>query len=83
VFPFPSVLLLKVCEMDDTQRKWISRPDMAKRFGVTPRSVFTWEKNPPPGYPLPVDIRGYKYYPLDEVIAYERMLIASRVREIA
>jgi DNA-binding transcriptional MerR regulator len=56
---------------------------LAKRFGVTTRTVFTWEKNPPPGYPIPVDINGYKYYPEDEVLAYERMLIASRIRELA
>ena len=70
-------------ESSNTERKWLSRPVLAKRFGVTTRTVFTWEKNPPPGYPIPVDINGYKYYPEDEVLAYELMLIASRIRELA
>jgi hypothetical protein len=67
----------------NAERKWISRPGMAKRFGVTPRTVFTWEKNPPPGYPLPVDIHGYKYYCEEEIAAFERTLITSRIKETA
>ena len=54
------------------QKEFLSKPNLAKRWQKTPRTIDRWTKRPPAGFPAPVIIGGRKHWDLDVVEAYER-----------
>ena len=55
---------------------FITRPQLANRHNVTPRTVARRQEDDP-NYPKSRIIRGYHYFDLDEVEAYERALAGA------
>jgi hypothetical protein len=51
---------------------------VAERYGTTPRGIKRWERDPDLGFPLALNINGYNYFSLPELIAWER----SRATEV-
>jgi hypothetical protein len=50
--------------------------DVAARYGVTPRSIDRWRKDPELAFPQPIYIRDRKYWSLGELERWERERIA-------
>jgi hypothetical protein len=46
--------------------------DVAARYGVTPRSIDRWRKDPELAFPKPIYIRDRKYWSVKELVNWER-----------
>ena len=68
--------------MGEVVVRWFSTNNLADRFGVTPRTLMTWEQTRPNGFPLPVKVNRRNYWREEEIVAWEQSLIASR-QEVA
>ena len=65
-------------------KQFLTKPNLAKRWQKTPRTIDRWIDSPPAGFPLPTIIGGRKHWDLDLIEAYERGLAASpRQKEVA
>jgi hypothetical protein len=63
--------------MDDI--RWLSTNTLAERFDKTTRTLGTWERTRPNGFPLPARVNGRKFWREDEIVAWEKSLIASKL----
>jgi hypothetical protein len=54
-------------------------PDVVIRreFGVSPMSIFRWERDPSLDFPRPVIIRGRRYFFRDQIKLFKDRLIAA------
>ena len=55
-----------------TSRTYLPGPKTAHRYGVSDRTIVRWEQDPALGFPQPMHVNGRKFYPLDELEAWER-----------
>jgi hypothetical protein len=61
------------------QRRYLSRGEIAKRFGVSSRTVRRWEKNEKLDFPPVIMMSKRGYFDLDEIEAFERSLVRRSV----
>jgi MerR HTH family regulatory protein len=45
---------------------------VSERYGVNPRTVVRWEKDPGLGFPQPITINGRAYFSETELTAFDR-----------
>ena len=58
---------------NETSRTYLPGPKTARRYGVSDRTIVRWEQDPALCFPQPMHVNGRKFYPLDELEAWERM----------
>ncbi len=63
--------------------KYISRSDLAKRWGRCSRTIRRMELDPPAGFPMPVSLGGRWSFELAAVEAFERALAGTTAKEAA
>lgn len=57
-------------------QKYLPAHMTARRLGVTPMTIYRWERDPASGFPAPVYFGRYKFHIISELEAWE----ASRPR---
>lgn len=58
-------------------KQFLTKPNLARRWQKTPRTIDRWIENPPAGFPSPIIINGRKHWDLDLVEKYERACAAA------
>jgi predicted DNA-binding transcriptional regulator AlpA len=61
--------------------KLIPDPAVARRYGITLRTLYRWEKNPTLGFPPAARINGRKYRRVDDLAAWDRACVNPKVTE--
>jgi hypothetical protein len=56
----------------------IPNPAVARRYGVTLRTIHRWDNDPALGFPKPININGRLYRDSDELDAFDRQRAAAR-----
>jgi DNA-binding transcriptional MerR regulator len=51
-------------------------PEVARRYGVNPRTLFRWDDQPALNFPRPIRINNRKYRRLHELESWERERVA-------
>lgn len=62
--------------MDDT-KKFLTGPEVDRRYSRTYQSRWRWSKNPDLGFPKPLKINGRSLYKLSELEEWERRMAAA------
>jgi hypothetical protein len=55
---------------------YLPKPKVAERYRTTSRTVDRWRDDPELGFPAPLDINGFKYWSIPELIEWERLRAA-------
>jgi hypothetical protein len=58
-----------------SQTKLVTRSQVARRYACTSRTIQRWERNPPPGFPMPVAIKGRWYFDESLLDEHDRQLV--------
>jgi hypothetical protein len=51
---------------------YLPKPKVAERYRNTSRTIDRWRDDPDLGFPAPIDINGFKYWSLPELITWEQ-----------
>lgn len=62
---------------------YLTSAKVRARYGVSDMSLHRWEKDPTSRFPKPIRINGRRFWALDNLQAYERGLVVSKVTEAA
>lgn len=58
-------------------KQFLTKPNLARRWQKTSRTIDRWLENPAEGFPVPVIIGGRKHWDLDDIEAFERACAAT------
>ncbi len=58
-------------------KQFLTKPNLAKRWQKTSRTIDRWVESPPAGFPAPVILGGRKHWDLDLIEDYERSCAAA------
>ena len=64
--------------MSDETEKFLTGPEVDKRYGRSSQSRWRWGKDAELGFPKPIKIRGRCFYRLREIEEWERMIATAR-----
>lgn len=64
------------------QRRYLSRGQVAKRFGVTTRTVKRWEKRPELDFPIVTMINGRGYHDEEKIEGFERRVVKATAKAL-
>jgi predicted DNA-binding transcriptional regulator AlpA len=71
---------MKHTDIDD---RLIPDPLVAKRYGVSPMTIWRWDHDPELNFPKPHRIKKRKYRRQSELVEWERRCAPRRVEELA
>jgi len=63
--------------MEDETR-FVPAPEVCARYGISQMSLWRWLNDPELGFPRPIQIRRRNFWPLAELVAWERATAAKR-----
>jgi predicted DNA-binding transcriptional regulator AlpA len=66
--------------MSTETERYLTGPDVDKRYGRSSQSRWRWSKDPELGFPKPLKIKGRNLYKLAELEAWEVRLAAASGR---
>jgi DNA-binding transcriptional MerR regulator len=58
-------------QREQQRRRWMGRGEVAKRFGVSVRTIIRWEADATLGFPRPNEVRGRKYFEEADIDAFQ------------
>ena len=64
------------------KQKFITRSELAARWGKCSRTVRRMELAPPPGFPVSIEIGGRYHFDIDAIEAFERALVNRGARQM-
>jgi excisionase family DNA binding protein len=64
--------------MSKTEAEWLGGAQTAGYLGVTPMTIWRWERDPKLQFPAPTVIRGRKYRRRDDIDAWMRRMASGR-----
>ena len=56
----------------DEGEAWIAAPNLCKRLGIHPMSLWRWLRDPRLNFPQPIMVRKRRYFKMREVICGNR-----------
>jgi hypothetical protein len=66
--------------MSDEIKKYLTGPQVDRRYNVTSQSRWRWSKDPTLNFPTPLKIKGRTFYSISELEEFERRLAAASGR---
>lgn len=60
--------------------EWLTGSQVARRFGISPMSLWRWIRDPRLGFPAPTRIRQRNYWRAAEIVEWERQVAAKVAR---
>lgn len=63
--------------MTDNER-YLSAPQVQKRYGITDMTLWRWLQNPELSFPRPIYINRRRYFDEADIIAWERQRAAGK-----
>ncbi|WP_131113671.1 DNA-binding protein [Lichenihabitans psoromatis] len=67
----------------DKQNTYLPRPQTARRYGVTERSIARWTLDPDLGFPQPMNINGRLFFAVEQLEAWEKTRAVTFNRKAA
>jgi len=64
--------------MSETIQQKLGTPEVARRYGVSKRTVERWCEDPDLGFPVPMDILGRRYWDIGELEQFERQRVGRK-----
>jgi predicted DNA-binding transcriptional regulator AlpA len=53
-------------------RRYLPDPQVCKRYGVTPMTLYRWDRDPRVNFPSPIRVNGRKYRDEQQLEGWER-----------
>jgi predicted DNA-binding transcriptional regulator AlpA len=63
----------------DTNKQWLRNTDIARYLGVSPMTVWRWQRSSKLNFPKPSVINTVSYTPREALDAWLRMHVVSRL----
>jgi hypothetical protein len=67
--------------MSETIQQKLGTTTVARRYGVSKRTVERWLEDPDLGFPVPMDINGRRYFDLHELEQFERARVGRKYEQ--
>ncbi len=66
--------------MSDETEKYLTGPDVDKRYGRSSQTRWRWQNDPELGFPKPIKVKGRTLFKLSELEEWERRMAAASRR---
>ena len=61
-----------MAQTQTTEDRYLPARQVWERYGVSDMTLWRWLRDPSKGFPQPIRIGRYRYWPLSELVAFER-----------
>jgi MerR HTH family regulatory protein len=79
----PVIIGRRRAQDGDDDRPLMTSRHVCERFGVTPRTLHRWDRDPELGFPKPIVINGRKYWRRRDIEDFELLRSAGSKHEAA
>jgi hypothetical protein len=67
--------------MSGIDEQWITGPQLARHFNVTPMSIWRWLRDPKLRSPQPTQIRKRNFWRVTDIREFEQRMVAAGLRD--